>query len=67
MNNKLFGKDGFDVTQNHNKYVNPYNERQNERGAHKIYMDFSKIKSDKPFKVSLAAEPYVLKEFFLKW
>ena len=67
MNNQLFGEDGFNVTGNHNKYVNPYKETQNERGAYKIYMDFSIIKSDKPFKVSLAAEPYILKEFFLRW
>ena len=64
MNNYWFGEDGFNVTRNHNKYVNPYNKRQIERGAKKIHIKFSKIKSEKPFKLSLAAEPYILKEFF---
>ena len=67
MNNYLFAKKGFNDTGNHNKYVNPYNKRQIERGAKKIHINFSKIKSDKPFKLSLAAEPYILKEFFAKW
>ena len=63
----MFAEKGFNDTGNHNKYVNPYKKTQNERGARKIHMDFSKIKSKKPFKVSLAAEPYILKKFFTNW
>lgn len=66
-NNRLFGNDSFDITGNYNQKVDIQNKLASDRGGKYVLVNATKIFSDKNFELTLALEPFIVREFWRKW